>query len=55
MGQKNEIGKLVKTESARMCDRMGRKQILKLNLGNWDHNLQTSDARNPPINANIRL
>jgi hypothetical protein len=34
---------------------MSRKQILKLNLGNWDHNFQTLDARNPPINANIRL
>jgi len=54
-GQKNEIGELVKTESARMWDRMSMKQILKLNLGHGDHNSQTLDARNPAISANIKL
>jgi hypothetical protein len=34
---------------------MRRKQILKLNFGNWDHNPQALDARNPPIKAKIRL
>ena len=54
-GQRKEIGELVKRESATMCDRMGKKHILKLNSDNWDDDLQTLDVRNPPINANARL
>jgi hypothetical protein len=38
-----------------MWDRMSKKQILKLNLGHRNHNSQTLDARNPAMNANIRL
>ena len=55
IGQKNEIGELVKTASVTTCDRISRKQILKLNLGNSDRNLKTLDARTPAINANTRL
>jgi len=55
IGQKNEIGELVKTASVTTCDRISRKQILKPNLGNSDRNLKTLDTRNPAINANIRL
>jgi hypothetical protein len=54
-GQKNETGELVKTESARVWDRMSIKQTRKLNLGHWNHNSQTLDARNPATNANIKL
>ena len=54
-GQKKETGELVKKKSAKICEKMTKKQLPNFILGIWCEIFHAFDAKNPIIKAKIKL